>query len=155
LGAAAYCYQRLGRDGLAGTLAVMGELDAYRLTQPQASVEVPWLVTDPLPVLAVRVNGCNANLVLDTGAGDTLLATQFAIDAGVQLGGQEQRTFAGGRPARVTYGHAEELSLGDFGIQDIPVLPDNSYSLIFLTFFRRDVNLKSLVIGTAKENPES
>jgi hypothetical protein len=35
------------------------------------------------------------------------------------------------------------------------VLPDNSYSLIFLTFFRRDVNLKSLVIGTAKENPES
>jgi len=35
------------------------------------------------------------------------------------------------------------------------VLPDNSYSLIFLTFFRRGVNLKSLVIGTAKENPES
>ena len=121
LGSAAYCYQRLGRDGLAGTLAVMGELDAYRLTQPLASVEVPWVMTDPLPVLAVRVNGRDANLVLDTGAGDTLLATQFAIDAGVQLGGQEQRTFAGGRPARVTYGHAEELSLGDFGIQDIPV----------------------------------
>ena len=121
LGAAAYCYQRLGRDGLAGTLAVMGELDAYRLTQSQASVEVPWVMTDPLPVLAVSVNGRDANLVLDTGAGDTLLATQFATDAGVKLGGQEQRTFAGGRPAWVTYGHLEELSLGDFGIQDIPV----------------------------------
>ena len=36
-----------------------------------------------------------------------------------------------------------------------PVLPDNSYSLIFLTFFRRGVNLKSLVIGTAEEHPES
>jgi hypothetical protein len=78
-------------------------------------------MTDPLPVLAVRVNGRNANLVLDTGAGDTVLDAQFAVDAGVQLGGQEQRTFAGGMPVRVTYGHAEELSHGDFGIQDIPV----------------------------------
>jgi hypothetical protein len=121
LGSAAYCYQRLGRDGLAGTLAVMGELDAYRLTQPDTSAEVAWVMTDPLPVLAVRVNGRNANLVLDTGAGDTVLDAQFAVDAGVRLGGQEQRTFAGGRPARVTYGHAEELSLGDFGIQDITV----------------------------------
>jgi hypothetical protein len=121
LGCAAYCYQRLGRDGLAGTLAVMGELDAYRLTQPNTSAEVLWVMTDPLPVLAVRLNGRNANLVLDTGAGDTVLDAQFAVDAGVRLGGQEQRTFAGGRPARVTYGHAEELSLGDFGIQDIPV----------------------------------
>ncbi len=121
LGSAAYCYQRLGRDGLAGTLAVMGELDVYRLKQPHTPAELPWLMKNPLPVLAVRLNGRNANLVLDTGAGDTVLDAQFAVDAGVRLGGQEQRTFAGGMPAQVTYGHAEELSLGDFGIQDIPV----------------------------------
>ena len=35
------------------------------------------------------------------------------------------------------------------------VLPDNWYTLIFLIFFRRDVNLKSLDIVTAKENQES
>ena len=121
LASAAYCYQRLGRDGLAGTLAVMGELDAYRLTQAHTTAECPWLMTDPLPVLAVHINGRNANLVLDTGAGDTVLDTQFAVDAGVRLGGQEHRTFAGGMPARVTYGHVQELSLGVFGIQDIPV----------------------------------
>jgi hypothetical protein len=121
LGSAAWCYQRLGRDGLAGTLAVMGELEAYRLAEPHSSAGIRWLTDDPLPVIAARVNGRNANLVLDTGAGDTVLDAQFAVDAGVRLGGQEPRTFAGGMPALVTYGHAEELLLDDCRIEDIPV----------------------------------
>lgn len=90
LGSAAYCYQRLGRVGLAGTLAVMGELDAYRLAEACTSARIRWVTDDPLPVLAARVNGRNANLVLDTGAGDTVLDAQFAVDAGVRLGGQER-----------------------------------------------------------------
>ena len=121
LGAAAYCYQRLGREGLAGTLAVMGELEVYRTARAQASAEVFWLTDSPLPVIAALINGRRANLVLDTGAGDTVLDTRFAVDAGVRLGGQEHRTFAGGIPAMVTYGHAEELLLDDLEIQDIPV----------------------------------
>ena len=118
LGSAAYCYQRLGRDGLAGTLAVMAELDAYRLAGPRTSIEIPWVTDNPLPVIAARINGRNANLILDSGAGDTVLDAQFAVDAGVRLGGQERRTFAGGMPALVTYGHAEELALDDFHIHD-------------------------------------
>ena len=121
LGSAAYCYQRLGRDGLAGTLAAMGELDAYRLAGTRTSIEIPWVTDKPLPVLAARINDRNANLVLDTGAGDTVLDTQFAVAAGVRLGGQEHRSFAGGMPALVTYGHAEQVSLDDFPIRDIPV----------------------------------
>ncbi len=121
LASAAYCYQRLGRDGLAGTLAVMGELDASRLPGPGTSVEVPWLTASPLPVLAARVNGRSANLVLDTGTGDTVLDARFAVHAGVPLGGQERRTFAGGMPAEVTYGHAQELLFGDFRIGDLLV----------------------------------
>jgi hypothetical protein len=121
LGSAAYCYQRLGRDGLAGTLAVMAELDPYRLAGTRTSIEIPWVTDNPLPVLAARINGRNANLVLDTGAGDTVLDAQFAVDAGVRLGGQERRAFAGGMPALVTYGHAEQLLLDDFPIRDIPV----------------------------------
>jgi hypothetical protein len=121
LDSAAYCYQRLGREGLAGTLAVMGTLDAYQVVQANTSVEIPWLTDNPLPVIASRVNGLNANLVLDTGAGDTVLDTRFAVDAGVRLGGQEQRTFAGGMPAQVTYGHVEELLLNGLGVHHIPV----------------------------------
>lgn len=121
LDAAAYCYQRLGRDGLAGTLAVMGEFDAWQLMPSNTAVEIPWLTDTPLPVVTAQVNGCDANLVLDTGAGDSLLDSHFAIDAGVRLGGQEQRSFAGGMPALVTYAHVEELELRDLAVRHIPV----------------------------------
>jgi tetratricopeptide (TPR) repeat protein len=69
LGSAAFCYQRLGRDGLAATLAVMDDLEAYRLAQPKTSAELPWVTNNPLPVLPARINGRSANLMLDTGAG--------------------------------------------------------------------------------------
>ncbi len=121
LDAAAYCYQRLGREGLAGTLAVMGDFDAWQLVPSKTFVEIPWLTDTPLPVVTAQVNGCDANLVLDTGAGDTVLDSHFAIDAGVRLGGREQRSFAGGMPALVTYAHVEELELKDLAVRHIPV----------------------------------
>jgi hypothetical protein len=37
---------------------------------------------------------------------------------------------------------------------DHPVLPDNSYYLIFLTFFRSSVEVRSSVIVAAEEDPE-
>lgn len=118
---AAYCYQQLGREGLAGTLAVMADLSLYRLEHVGAGVELPWLTAEPLPVIRARVNGWDANLVLDTGAGDTVLDTQFAIQAEVRLGGGEYREFAGGQRAPVTHGHARELGLADLVLGDIPV----------------------------------
>jgi hypothetical protein len=121
LDAAAYCYQRLGREGLAGTLAVMGEFDAWQLMRPNTFSEIPWLIDTPLPVITAQINGRDANLVLDTGAGDTVLDSRFTIDAGVRLGGQEQRSFAGGMPALVTYAHVEELLLKDLAVRHIPV----------------------------------
>jgi hypothetical protein len=121
LDSAAYCYQRLGREGLAGTLAVMAEVDAWQFAQANTRVEIPWLADNPLPVITAQINGRNANLVIDTGAGDVLLDTRFAVDTGIRLGGQEQRSFAGGMPALVTYGHVEELVLKDVGINHFPV----------------------------------
>jgi tetratricopeptide (TPR) repeat protein len=69
LESAACCYQRLHREGLAGTLAAMAELDAWQLEPARAPIEIPWLCIDPLPVITAQINGCNANLVLDTGDG--------------------------------------------------------------------------------------
>jgi hypothetical protein len=50
-----------------------------------------------------------------------VLDVNFAVAAAVRLGGQEWRNFAGGRPAQVTHGHAEQLDLGDVCIRDVPV----------------------------------
>ena len=121
LGSAAYCYQRLDREGLAGTLAVMQDLDIYQLARADLSVDIPWLAAAPLPVIEVQINGRKANMVLDTGAGDTVIDTRLALDAGIRLGGKEHREFAGGMPAEVTYGHLEQLLMNGLEIRDIPV----------------------------------
>jgi hypothetical protein len=118
LASAAYCYQGLGREGLAGTLMVMAAREPCRLADPQAAARVDWVTADPLPVVQARVNGRQANLLLDTGAGDTVLEAAFAVRAGVRLGGREMRAFAGGLPAPVTYGHAGSLALDGVDVLD-------------------------------------
>ncbi|MGB5562748.1 MAG: retropepsin-like aspartic protease [Sedimenticolaceae bacterium] len=121
LGPAALCFQQLGRDGLAGTLAAMADLAIMRLGAPLLGSDLAWISSDPLPVVRAEVNGVAANLVIDTGAGDCVLDSSFSVSAGVRLGGQEWRHFAGGQHAQVTHGHAEQLKLRDTLIHDVPV----------------------------------
>lgn len=121
LGLAALCYQQLGREGLAGTLAAMSTLPVLQRRGTQDHCELGWLRAEPLPVIAAEINGTPANLVIDTGAGDTVLDAGFAIDAGIRLGGREWREFAGGHPAEVLHGHADRLHLGGIRIGDVPV----------------------------------
>lgn len=121
LGPAALCYQQLGREGLAGTLAAMADLEIMRPGNPLAGSDLAWITSDPLPVVRAEINGAAANLVVDTGAGDCVLDMRFAVSAEVRLGGQEWRHFAGGQHAQVTHGHVEQLNLGDVRIRDVPV----------------------------------
>jgi hypothetical protein len=121
LGHAALCYQQLGREGLAGTLAVMAGLDVSRIENPSATARSTLLRIEPLPVIRALVNGMAANLLIDTGAGDCVLDMRFAVSAGVRLGGQEWRNFAGGHLAQVTHAHLERLDIDALGLCDLPV----------------------------------
>ena len=121
LGSAAYCYGRLQRSELAGSLAAMSDRTPYVLQDGGHSLVLPWTVSEPLPVIGARINGHRANLVLDTGAGELVLDEQFATAANVPLGGRETRRFAGGRDAAVWYGHARELELETLALHDLPV----------------------------------
>ena len=121
LGHAALCYEQLGREGLAGTLAAISQLPVLQLNAGPAVCRLDWVRAEPLPVVTVAVNGKPANLIVDTGAGDTVLDVAFAVNAGIRLGGREWRDFAGGQPAEVLHGHAEQLWLNEIGITDVPV----------------------------------
>ncbi|MCG6965338.1 MAG: aspartyl protease family protein [Chromatiaceae bacterium] len=121
LGHAALCYEQLGRGGLAGTLAVMAGLKVFRVEKESDSVCLDLLSVEPLPVMRALVNGVGANLVIDTGAGDCVLDMRFAVSAGVRLGGQEWRDFAGGHRAQVTHAHLEKLGMDTVSIHDLPV----------------------------------
>lgn len=120
-GSAALCYDRAGRAGLAGTLAAMAHLSIGRLESPTPPQTLGWLGGNDHPLIRAEVNGQSLNLLVDTAAGDLILDRDAAVRAGVPHGGQEQRQFAGGRPAAVTYGHLDRLRLGALTVQDLLV----------------------------------
>jgi hypothetical protein len=99
----------------------MAGLEVFRIDDAAASACLDLSVTEPLPVIPALVNGIEANLVVDTGAGDCVLDMHFAVSAGVRLGGQEWRDFAGGHRAQVTHAHLQQLDMGAVSIQDLPV----------------------------------
>jgi predicted aspartyl protease len=119
LGSAALCYERSGRSGLAGTLAVMADREHCRVTGEAATSELAWLPNTLLPLIEAEINGIHVNLLVDTAAGDLVLDEQVAVTAGVPHGGQERRHFAGGLPATVTYGHVDRLQMGDYAVHDM------------------------------------
>ena len=118
-GQAALCYERAGRSGLAGTLAVMASLEICQVTGAVDCVKLDWLSGSNLPLIHAEVNGKVLNLLVDTAASDLVLDEKLAIAAGIPLGGSEMRYFAGGLSSKVTYGYIERLQLGELAVHHI------------------------------------
>jgi predicted aspartyl protease len=119
--AAAAHLRAIGRVELAEKLAAFAGLTPYALHAAGPSASLPWLVREPLPLVRAGVNGMEANLLIDTGAGETVLDAAFAAQAQVLRQGSEPGMFAGGRTAAVAHGQVEQLDLDAFALRHVPV----------------------------------
>lgn len=131
---AARHYRAVGRTAMADKLDAVAPLGPYELSVRGDVAEAPWLAREPLPVLRARVNGHQANLVLDTGVGELALDPGFARTAGIRLGGSERAGFAGGRRADISHAWVEELVLGEWTLRHVPIQVYETESL-FGPFF--------------------
>lgn len=115
---------------------VRAELRTLRVREPGAAdfqismrgseIDVPFIVTDPLPLLRATINGKDAVLLLDTGAPGIGLSTAAAQRLGIATHAVRQRgVFAGGKRAQVRAGRIDTLSLPGLTVRGIPadVLP--------------------------------
>src|SRR5512145_1147291 len=92
----------------------------HRLTGPD-STRLPFVFTDPLPLMRGFVNGSDTLfLLLDTGGGELTLDSAVASKVGVVLYGVGTGNFAGGQ-APVTDGRVDSVRLGDFTVHDVPI----------------------------------
>ncbi len=72
--------------------------------------------------VAAAINGHPVRLLVDTGAGTSLLANQTAAQAGVAFTALSQTANArGGRVARITEGKVKELVVGGFKIKNADI----------------------------------
>jgi predicted aspartyl protease len=120
--AAAASYQvAAGNGAVADKLRFFGGRPPYAIDGPDC-VRLPFVRTDPLPILTGRVNGGPAaSFLLDTGGAELILEADFAGRAGIPTFGRQRSYFGGGKTARIRHGAADSLALGDMTVSDLPV----------------------------------
>ncbi len=96
---------------------------------PDVSI-LPFLQTDPLPIIQLTINGREGKFLIDTGAWELHVLPAFAEKCGLKpLGLRETGTYAGGRQAGSSSAVADRVTLGDFSLRNVPiVLPERANS---------------------------
>ena len=119
---AARLLRAAGQEARAKALESFQGLRAYEIQGEEQSTIVKFLVTDPLPLIQVEINGKEAVFLIDTGAAEVILDPEFAKQVGARVfGSSGQGTFAGGKRATVEEGRIDVLTLGGFHIKNVPV----------------------------------
>lgn len=111
-----------GQETRAGTLESFKGLTPYEVQSNASSTAVKFLVTDPLPLVQVKVNGKETIFLIDTGAAEVVVDPEFAREVGAKdFGPLGKGTFAGGQTASIRGGRIDVLAVGDFEINNVPV----------------------------------
>jgi predicted aspartyl protease len=111
-----------GQKAKAKKLASFKGQTPYQIQGRGGKTSLKFVMTDPLPVVRVRVNGGKeVNFFLDTGANEVGLDSEFARELGIRQFGQEKGKFAGGKEAAVHHGRIDSLTLGDWELKNLPV----------------------------------
>lgn len=127
----AQLFRRAGRQVRGVQLEGFENQAPYTIEGPFEQVEVPFTLTDPLPVIPMRVNGSESRyFLIDTGGSDLLLDPEFAREVGADVLGSESGTFAGGQQANVEMGRVDSVRLGSVTLRNLPVdlLPTKRFS---------------------------
>lgn len=132
------------------TADLMRTFDAppYRLTWDEEPLtHLPFVVTDPLPVFIVEVNGVPIHVILDTGADMLILDTELAQGLSVEWLAQATGNFAGGLTHEIGFGKVENVRLGDATLHGVPVtlLPTKRFTATFDT----EAFVVGGIVGTA------
>jgi predicted aspartyl protease len=95
----------------------------YELHGDGQVTRLKFVNTGPLPVVNVRVNGGEeVTFFIDTGGSEVGLDTDFAKELGLPNFGAVQGTFSGGEQAKVGQSRIESLTVGDWTINNLPIM---------------------------------
>lgn len=120
-GQAAEILEALGARAKAAKYRRLAEKPAYAVESRMDRTVVPFLQTDPLPLVCMRIHGVEAYFLIDTGAMEIALNADFADRLGLERLGEQAATYAGGLQARIWHSVAENVEIGDFTVRNVPV----------------------------------
>jgi tetratricopeptide (TPR) repeat protein len=94
---------------------------------------VPFLMTDPLPVLTIEFNGVPVQVFFDTGGDTFILDNEIAEALGIEWVAKAMGSFGGGKQAEVGFGKVDSVKLGEVTLKQVPItiLPTKRFSDTF------------------------
>ena len=107
---------------------------------------IPFVITDPLPVVKVSINGSDpVNFNIDTGGEGILLDADFAKEVNAVIVGEIAEEYAGGKRGKTGYGKIHTLRMGDVSVRNVPMSSIDMKPISTMVFDGMDIKG---VIGT-------
>jgi Aspartyl protease len=118
---AAPLFRAIGDEVAAKKLESFKGLKPYKISAKEEVTRVPFINTDPLPLIQAKVNGKPVNLLIDTGAAELYLDPEIVKKAEVHRFGETTRKgYAGGQKAKTGQGRVNALTLGRTTVRNLP-----------------------------------
>lgn len=117
---AAKWFRAGGSSDRAEPLELFGDATPYTIYGPPDETRLKFVITDPLPIVQVRVNGSEfANFLVDTGGAEVQLDADFAKRLNLTSVGGASATLLDGSQAEVRRARVASLALGEFEVRDV------------------------------------
>src|SRR5262249_17527495 len=118
---AAPFYRRLAMLPIASKLESFAGARPNEILGPDQT-ELPFLQTDPLPVVELQVDdGEPIKVLIDTGGGELILSPECAARLEAETFGNETATFAGGLSGTYQHARIDRVELGAIEVRRVPV----------------------------------
>jgi hypothetical protein len=127
---AAPFFETAGRKAKAEKMRAFQDKKPFEMESGPDQTTLPFIQTDPLPMIKVTVNGQEGTFLIDTGAWELHVMPEFAEKCGLKpLTEKETGIYAGGRQASSANSVADQVVLGEFTLRNVPVvIPDRARS---------------------------
>lgn len=101
--------------------ALFAEEPPYQIEGPAQS-QVDFVVTDPLPVVPVSVNGGEpVYFFIDTGGAEVILDQALAEELSAEMAGAFTGVYGGQQTAETGLGRIASLQIGDYVVRNVPI----------------------------------
>lgn len=118
---AAPLFAKAGQGAKADKLQAFKGRTPYMIEGAATKTELPFIQTDPLPLIMLSINGQEVMFLIDTGGWELGIDEELAQELGIQFLGEQTATFAGGKTATTYQGILDSVKAGSFTIRNVPI----------------------------------
>lgn len=101
--------------------------------QGKSETTLPFIVTDPLPMIEVELQGKKLYTLIDTGGDNFYLDDEYAAELGIEAVATAVGKFGGGVEGKIGFARGETLRLGGITLGPVPItiMPTQRWSRQF------------------------